>query len=80
MLVTTRFAWGARGGAIPAQPEEEHHPTLVLQGAIVPLEVSGKRAAASIPGAKLVVVKGGPHGFNAAHAAEVNQALLAFLA
>ena len=52
----------------------------MLQGAIVPLEVSGKRAAASIPGAKLVVVKGGPHGFNAAHAAEVNQALLAFLA
>ena len=58
-------------------------PTLVLHGdsdAIVPLEVSGKRTAASIPGAKLVVVKGGPHGFNASHAAEFNQALLAFLA
>ena len=72
---------GAREGAqFLRSLKKSTIPTLVLQGAIVPLEVSGKRAAASIPGAKLVVVKGGPHGFNAAHAAEVNQALLAFLA
>jgi non-heme chloroperoxidase len=58
-------------------------PTLVLHGdadAIVPLEVSGKRSAAAIPGAKLVVVKGAPHGFNASHAEEFNRALLGFLA
>jgi non-heme chloroperoxidase len=57
-------------------------PTLVLHGdadAIVPLEVSGKRAAAAIAGSQLVVVKGGPHGFNASHAEEFNRALLGFL-
>jgi pimeloyl-ACP methyl ester carboxylesterase len=58
-------------------------PALVIHGdadAIVPFEASGKRTAASIPGAKLVVIKGGPHGLNATHAAEFNAALLAFLA
>ena len=58
-------------------------PTLVIHGdadAIVPFEVSGKRTAAAIKGAKLVVIKGGPHGFNASHAAEFNRALLEFLA
>ena len=58
-------------------------PTLVIHGdsdAIVPFEVSGKRTAALVPGAKLVVIKNGPHGINASHAAEFNQALLAFLA
>ena len=58
-------------------------PTLVIHGdadAIVPLEVSGKRTAAAIPGAKLVVIKGGPHGVNASHAEEWNRELLKFLA
>jgi pimeloyl-ACP methyl ester carboxylesterase len=57
-------------------------PTLVIHGdsdAIVPFEVSGKRTAASIPGAKLALIKGGPHGLNASHAAEFNDALLSFL-
>jgi non-heme chloroperoxidase len=55
---------------------------LVIHGdsdVIVPFEISGKRTAASIPSAKLVVIKGGPHGINASHATEVNQALLSFL-
>ena len=58
-------------------------PTLVIHGdsdAIVPFEASGKRTAASIAGAKLVVIKGGPHGINASHADEFNKALLGFLA
>ena len=58
-------------------------PTLVIHGdsdAILPFEVSGKRSAAMIAGAKLVVIKGGPHGINASHADEFNRALLAFLA
>ena len=58
-------------------------PTLVIHGdsdAIVPIEASGKRTAASIAGAKLVVIKGGPHGINASHADEFNKALLGFLA
>jgi len=47
--------------------------------AIVPFEVSGKRTAAAIPGAELVLIKGGPHGVNASHAGEFNEALLDFL-
>ncbi|MEP6698005.1 MAG: alpha/beta hydrolase [Pseudonocardiales bacterium] len=58
-------------------------PTLVIHGdsdAIVPFEVSGKRSAGAIANSDLVVIKGGPHGINASHATEFNQALLDFLA
>ena len=58
-------------------------PTLVIHGdsdAVVPFEASGKRAAEAIPGAEVVVIKDGPHGINASHADEFNQALLRFLA
>ncbi len=58
-------------------------PTLVIHGdadAIVPFEVSGKRSHEAISGSELVVIEGGPHGLNATHAAEFNEALLAFLA
>jgi pimeloyl-ACP methyl ester carboxylesterase len=58
-------------------------PTLVIHGdsdGIVPFEVSGQRSAEAIADSTLVVVKGGPHGFNVTHAAEFNQALLDFLA
>ena len=58
-------------------------PTLVIHGdsdAIVPLEVSGARTHRAIPGSILSVIKGAPHGFNLSHAAEFNEALLAFLA
>jgi non-heme chloroperoxidase len=57
-------------------------PTLVIHGdsdQIVPFEVSGKRSAEMIADSEVVVVEGGPHGFNASHAAEFNRALLAFL-
>jgi len=58
-------------------------PVLVIHGdsdGIVPFEVSGKRSAEAIAGSELVVIKGGPHGINASHAQEFNQALLDFLA
>ncbi len=58
-------------------------PTLVIHGdsdAIVPFEVSGKRSAELIAGSELVLIKGGPHGINASHPKEFNEALLAFLA
>ena len=58
-------------------------PTLVIHGdsdAIVPIEISGKRSAAAITGSEFVVIKGGPHGINASHADEFNEALIAFLA
>jgi non-heme chloroperoxidase len=56
-------------------------PTLVIHGdsdAIVPFEVSGKRTADTL-GSQVVVIKNGPHGINASHPAEFNEALLAFL-
>jgi pimeloyl-ACP methyl ester carboxylesterase len=57
-------------------------PTLVIHGdadGIVPFEVSGKRSHEAIPGSELVLIEGGPHGLNATHAAEFNEALLGFL-
>ncbi len=57
-------------------------PTLVIHGdadAIVPLEGSGARTAQQVEGAELVVVQGGPHGVNASHPREFNDALIAFL-
>jgi pimeloyl-ACP methyl ester carboxylesterase len=59
-----------------------HVPTLVIHGdadQILPIEATGKRTAALIPGAVLHVVEGGPHGLNWTHATEVNTALLKFL-
>jgi non-heme chloroperoxidase len=58
-------------------------PTLIIHGdsdAIVPFEASGKLSAKAIAGSELVVIKGGPHGINASHAKEFNEALVAFLA
>lgn len=57
-------------------------PTLVIHGdgdEIVPIEVSGSRTADMVPGAKLQIVHGGPHGILDSHTDEVNQALLDFL-
>lgn len=62
--------------------EKFNIPTLVIHGdsdAIVPLEVSGQRTHESIPGSRLVVVEGGPHGFNATHPEAFNAALIEFL-
>ncbi len=57
-------------------------PTLVLHGdadQIVPLEVSGQKAHGLVPGSKLEVITGAPHGFNATHAGEFNRLLLEFM-
>jgi pimeloyl-ACP methyl ester carboxylesterase len=57
-------------------------PTLVIHGdadRILPLAATGERTAKLIPGAKLHVIKDGPHGLNWTHATEVNKALLTFL-
>ena len=58
-------------------------PTLIIHGdadAIVPFEVSGARAHKAIPGSRLSLIKGAPHGFNLSHSAEFNKNLLEFLA
>jgi len=57
-------------------------PTLVLHGdsdAIVPFEVSGERSHELIPDSELVVIEGGPHGLNASHPGQFNEALIGFL-
>ena len=57
-------------------------PTLVLHGdadRIVPISAAGARTAKLIKGARLVVVKDGPHAINWTHADEVNTELLNFL-
>ena len=57
-------------------------PTLILHGdadAIVPVEISGQKAHERIANSQLVVIEGGPHGFNATHAEEFNTALIKFL-
>ncbi len=58
-------------------------PTLVIHGdsdTIVPFAASGKRSHDAIAGSELVVIKGGPHGINASHPQQFNDALLTFLA
>jgi pimeloyl-ACP methyl ester carboxylesterase len=58
-------------------------PTLVIHGdadQILPIDATGKRTAALIPGAEYHVVAGGPHGLNWTHATEVNEVLLKFIA
>lgn len=57
-------------------------PTLIIHGdadAIVPYEVSGRRALQMVDGAEVALISGGPHGLNATHADEFNAALLKFL-
>jgi non-heme chloroperoxidase len=57
-------------------------PTLVIHGdddRIVPLAAAGQRTAKLVKGARLVVVKGGPHNILWTHADEVNAELLRFV-
>jgi len=79
----------ASRACVPTWHEDFRHdvgridvPTLVIHGdadRIVPLEVAGERSAKLIRGARLVVVKGGPHCITWTHADEVNAELLGFL-
>ncbi len=57
-------------------------PALVIHGdadRIVPFPASGSRTAKLVKGARLVVIKDGPHCVTWTHADEVNAALLSFL-
>jgi len=57
-------------------------PALVIQGdadRIVPIGASGLRTARLIKGARMVVIKDGPHCITWTHAEEVNQELVNFL-
>ncbi len=57
-------------------------PTLVVHGdddQIVPIDNAGRSAAKLIPGAKLLVYPGAPHGLADTHKDRLNQDLLTFL-
>ncbi len=57
-------------------------PTLVIHGEadrIVPLAASGQRTASLVKGARLVIIKDGPHAVAWTHAEEVNSELVNFL-
>lgn len=57
-------------------------PTSIIHGdsdAIVPLEVSGRRAHEQIAGSELVVIADGPHGILDSHTERVRDSLLEFL-
>lgn len=57
-------------------------PTLVIHGdddRIVPFSAAGPRTAPLVKGARLVVVKGGPHCITWSKTEEMNAALLNFL-
>jgi len=57
-------------------------PTLVIHGdsdRILPIAATGNRTHKAVKGARLVVVKGGPHGLIWTHADKVNPELIDFL-
>ena len=57
-------------------------PTLVVHGEadrIVPLQASGARTAKMVKGARLVMLKEGPHAVGWTHAEELNAELVSFL-
>lgn len=57
-------------------------PTLVMHGdadRILPIGASGLRTAKLVQGARMVVVKDGPHAINWTHADEVNSEMVSFL-
>ncbi|QHK20430.1 alpha/beta fold hydrolase [Pseudarthrobacter psychrotolerans] len=57
-------------------------PALIVHGTadnILPIDATGRRFAKALPSADYVEIEGAPHGLLWTHAAEVNDALLAFL-
>jgi non-heme chloroperoxidase len=58
-------------------------PMLVIQGdadQVLPLDKTGHRLPALLHDGQLAVIAGGPHAIPWTHAAQVNTALLGFLA
>ena len=58
-------------------------PALILHGTadrILPIDASGRRFAQALPSAEYVEIEGAPRGLLTTHTAEVDEALLAFLA
>ena len=67
---------------LPRGHPEDRCSHLILHGTadnILPIDVTGRRFAKALPSADYVEIDGAPHGLLLTHAAEVNEALLAFL-
>ncbi len=65
----------------PDMPEIDV-PTMFVHGdddQIVPLKVSAKQGHRMVPGSRLEVIEGAPHGLNYTHTEELNSLLLDFL-
>ncbi|BCU78489.1 chloroperoxidase [Luteolibacter sp. LG18] len=57
-------------------------PTLVIHGdddQVVPIDAAGRASAALVPGAKLIVYPGAPHGITDTHKQQLNADLLTFI-
>ncbi len=94
--VRASWALAAQSGAfasVAAQPTwltdfradipEIDVPALIVHGTadnILPIDVTGRRFAEALPSAEYVEIEGAPHGMLWTHGAEVNDALLPFLA
>jgi pimeloyl-ACP methyl ester carboxylesterase len=58
-------------------------PSLILHGTadrILPIDATAREFRRRLPGARYVEIDGAPHGLLLTHAAEVNAALIDFLA
>jgi non-heme chloroperoxidase len=88
--VAAGASWFASGAAVPswltdfrADIGKIDVPALILHGTadnILPIDVTARRFKALLPAADYVEIDGAPHGLLWTHGAEVNEALLAFLA
>ena len=57
-------------------------PVLIIQGdkdGVLPYPATGQRLAPMLPNAKLITLKGAPHGTPWTHADEVNKAIMEFI-
>jgi len=88
--VAAGASWFASSAAVPTWGTDFRGdipkidvPTLILHGTadnILPIDATGRRFRDLLPKATYAEVSGAPHGLLWTHSAEVNQALLAFLA
>lgn len=88
--VAAGASWFASSAAVPtwitdfrADIPKIDVPALILHGTadnILPIDATGRPFHALLPEATYVEIEGAPHGLLWTHAAEVNEALLAFLA
>jgi pimeloyl-ACP methyl ester carboxylesterase len=84
--ISVPVALATSRGFVPTDFREEMKaidlPVLILHGdrdASAPLALTGEASAALIPGAKLKIYEGGPHGLMYTHRDELNRDILAFI-